>query len=102
MNRDKQTEEMAHLVCEMAMKPNNCRDCNGQKGGCFTIPKMKKLYDAGYRKASAVAREIFEEIERVAMSKIDADVSIAVLNDTYYIEAIDELKEIYTESGEDK
>ena len=26
------------------------------------------------------------------MSKIDADVSVAVLNDIYYIEAIDELK----------
>lgn len=42
-----------------------------------------------------LAREIFEEIERLAMSKIDADLSIAQLNDTYYIEAIDELKKKY-------
>ena len=49
----------------------------------------------GYRKASEVAREIFEEIERVAMSKIDTDLSITALNDTYYIEAIDEVKKKY-------
>lgn len=42
-----------------------------------------------------VAREIFDEIERVEMSKIDADLSIAILDDSYYIQAIDELKKKY-------
>jgi hypothetical protein len=46
---------------------------------------------------TGVAKEIFEEIENLAMSKIDADLSVVQLNDTYYIEAIDELKKKYTE-----
>lgn len=50
MTAENQIEEMAHLVCEMALKPNSCRECDGRKGGCFTIPKMKILYNAGYRK----------------------------------------------------
>lgn len=45
-----QIEEMAHIVCEMALKPDSCRECKGRKSGCFTIPKMKLLYDEGYRK----------------------------------------------------
>jgi len=50
---DKQAiEEMANIVCEMADKPSKCKDCGGRKGGCFTIPKMEKLYAADYRKQS--------------------------------------------------
>ena len=49
---NKQIEEMAHLVCEMAYKPNSCQECAGRKGGCFTLPKMKILHDHGYRKQS--------------------------------------------------
>ena len=47
-----------------------------------------------------VARKIFEEIENLAMSKIDADLSVVQLNDAYYIEAIDELKKKYTEGND--
>ena len=87
MNKEKQIEEMAHLVCEMALKPNSCQECIGRKGGCFTLPKMKVLQDAGYRKIyddhqrqctcyalgcqmaeslkTDVAREIFEEIDNI-------------------------------------
>lgn len=52
MSKEKQIEEMAHLVCEMAYKPNSCQECAGRKGGCFTLPKMKILHDHGYRKQS--------------------------------------------------
>lgn len=45
MNRQQQIEAMAYLVCEMANKPDSCKDCPGRKGGCFTIPKMEKLVD---------------------------------------------------------
>ena len=45
MNRQQKIETMAHLVCEMANKPNSCKDCPGRRGGCFTIPKMEKLAD---------------------------------------------------------
>lgn len=58
-----------------------------------------ELHKLGYRKESEVAREIFSEIERAAMSKINENLSIAVLDDTYYIQAIDELKKKYLEEG---
>lgn len=54
-----------------------------------------KLMKLGYRRAT----DVIAEIERVAMSKIDGDLSIAVLKDTYYIEAIDELKKKYESEG---
>lgn len=56
---DKQIEEMAKIIdgyCEA-----ECLD------GCYSCVPYKnaeKLYNAGYRKASYVAREIFEEIEK--------------------------------------
>ncbi len=65
MSREKQIEETAFLVCEMANKPNSCRECGGRHGGCFTIPKIKILCEAGYRKQSEVAREIFAEIKKI-------------------------------------
>lgn len=52
-----QEQEMAHLICEMAGKPKSCRECRG-RGGCFTIPKMKKLLDAGYIKKERVISEL--------------------------------------------
>lgn len=46
---------------------------------------------------SDAAREIFEEIDRVAMSKIDENAPISTLDDTVYIQAIDEVRKKYTE-----
>lgn len=46
---------------------------------------------------SEVAREIFAEIERVAMSKIDENAPISPLDDILYMQAIDEVREKYTE-----
>lgn len=48
--KKEQSEEMAHIICSMASKPNSCKDCNGSHGGCFTLPKTEQLYDEGYRK----------------------------------------------------
>ena len=50
MDKQKQIEEMANIVCKMAMKPKTCAECAGRKGGCFSIPHMEQLYNAGYRK----------------------------------------------------
>lgn len=92
MSRDKQISEMA---CDMCTVIKNCNDPYNPIKTCEAYKCAKIAYEKGYRKASEVAREIFEEIEKTAMSKIDTDLSIAVLNDTYYIEAIDELKKKY-------
>ena len=93
MSRDKQISEMAKDLCECYVDYDS---------GTIDIKSTsERLFAKNYRKQSDVAREIFEEIEKTAMSKIDTDLSIAVLNDTYYIEAIDELKKKYTESEKD-
>ena len=57
-----------------------------------SLTLAEKLYNAGYRKASDVAREIFEEIEKVAN---------LLLNDIDYsggdfVRDISELKKKYT------
>ena len=97
-NEEKQIEEMANITRVWCEIDNSCGSCHWETcNECLA----ECLYKAGYRKASDVAREIFAEIERIAMSKIDGDLSIAVLNDTYYIEAIDELKKKY-ESEDNK
>lgn len=64
MNKEKQIQEMAHMICSMASKPKSCRECGGRKSGCFTLSKMEILYNAGYRKQSDVAEGIFEDIKK--------------------------------------
>ena len=66
--KEKQIEEMAKICC------NTCEFGCGFNGECdldtdyrtcgVTKETAEHLYNAGYRKASEVAREIFEEIER--------------------------------------
>ena len=77
MNRDKQIEEMAKAInvadheycngkcigCEH--KPMRIEDC-----ACVDMAIAKGLVNAGYRKSTEVAREIFEEIERMLTVEI--------------------------------
>ena len=59
MNRDKQIEEMADILCDA-----KGHDCNGGDD-CRCVKQAEALYNAGYCKATDVAREIFEDIEDV-------------------------------------
>ena len=60
-NRDKQIAEMAKAIEQARIKATDTTNSmNYGFGGWYA----KELYDKGYRKASAVAREIFEEIEK--------------------------------------
>ena len=93
MTRDKQIEKMAKDISKK------------QQGGWrFVIDDYttdvdneklaEHLYNADYRKASEVAREIFEEIDRMIYR---------LLNDRHYIVGdmcyeVEELKKKYTES----
>ena len=61
MSRDKQIEEMAKLICSTCQRELD--PCSGEKPCRSAIAESNDLYNAGYRKASDVAREIFEEIE---------------------------------------
>ena len=65
MSRDKQIEEMYKDVYE-AIEHNSVIDItHGGYIGISTDGLTKELYDDGYRRAEDVAREIFEEIEKV-------------------------------------
>ena len=57
MNRDKQIEEMAKNVCHL---DRTCDECM-TSFECKVY--AKRFYNAGYRKASEVAREIIAEID---------------------------------------
>ena len=61
MNREKQIEEMAKDICHLGRK---CPDCSRQ-AMCKAVNYASRFYDKGYRKASDVAGEIFEEIEKL-------------------------------------
>ena len=89
---DKQIEEMAKLLCGAT---NGCDDCMFNKVNCYEHKDAEELYNAGYRKQSEVAEEIFAEIDRFIHK---------VLNDEHYIMGdmcwdVAELKKKYTEVG---
>ena len=78
MSRDKQIDEMAKIMCEECAKDTS--PCHYAKAGnmCDSVLKVAEfLYNAGYRKASDVAREIFEAFEGEMRSLIE------VCNDLY-------------------
>lgn len=58
---EKQIEEMAKDTCCIK---NICPNFCNPSEYCTSVKFSKKAYNAGYRKASDVAREIFEEIEK--------------------------------------
>ena len=100
MNRDKQIEEMGKIVetahstnLEGCEKDSNygdrifCLGCDHfDKETCLhTLYVGESLYNAGYRKASEVAREIFDEIETslVIGSAIGSEVYYAIRAEDY-------------------
>ena len=85
MNRDKQIEEMAKNVCHLDRTCNECMT----SFECKAMMYAKRFYTAGYRKSTEVAREIFEEIEKV--------VNYALCVDITDWSAYNELKKKYTE-----
>lgn len=96
MSRDKRIEEIAKELCNSTMCDletyNNCRMPQGNCSRCKRV--SEDLYNAGYRKASDVAEEIFAEIE-----------NINAHGDGYYeywkdwLAKLAELKKKYTEEG---
>lgn len=73
MNRDKQIEEMAWLKCSCHSNKGIC----GMDGkpcdlDCGSYHEAEAFYNAGYRKASEFAREIFAEIEEGVKAAVSA------------------------------
>ena len=66
MSRDKQIEEMAKILCtdyDMGECMVDSFDC--LEGHCSKRERIEALYNAGYRKSTDVAEEIFAEIEKI-------------------------------------
>ena len=99
--KDEQIKEMAKLFCGMT---NGCDDCMFNKVNCYERKDAEELYNAGYRKQSDVASEIFEElIEKLELISIVAQPTdgftqgvIKTFNKTSAL--ITELKKKYTEA----
>lgn len=63
---NKQIEEMAKELCSDCNR--SCAVCN-DRDYCISYRAYSGLYNAGYRKSTDVAREIFEEIEKFLKSQ---------------------------------
>ena len=86
MNKDKQIEEMASIIGDCKNIPDEICDKHLKCAEC----KASRCYNAGYRKASEVAREIFEEIEEKCF---DPEENFFFISPTEFAE----LKKKYTE-----
>ena len=81
MDKEKQIDGMIEAMSE------SC-------GSCFGSGEAECIYNAGYRKSSDVAREIFEEIDKIVICKVIHHGEIAYdVTDEYA-----ELKKKYTHS----
>lgn len=98
MSRDKQLEEMANITCLC----NACGicECDGEPCDldCSEGKAMERLYNAGYRKASEVASEIFAEIETslVIGGFVNGEKYIAIREEDY-----NHYKKKYTQGKEE-
>ena len=63
MNKEKQIEEMARLIC-LSYNTDACKKCD-DSDFCSVKDEAQRLYTAGYRKADEVAREIFADLKQM-------------------------------------
>ncbi len=90
-------EQMAKDFCAVGIP---CEECHLYKNRCHAKKYATRAYNNGYRKASEVAREIFEEIETLLyLNALRGD----VFTGRYFSEELEtdiaELKKKYTEEG---
>lgn len=63
MSRDKQIREMEQIGSKHPCDREDCSKCLAMNRRCNDFLFAERLYNAGYRKASDLAEEIFAEIE---------------------------------------
>lgn len=73
MTENEQIEEMARDLCECYIDGVCYQDNTPCDLRCEEYTNSEYLYSKGYRKASEVAREIFEDIENVLSENFHAD-----------------------------
>lgn len=98
-NKEKEIEEMSREICSEYDCVIPCQSC-GYYGyaNCRDVKSAEKLYIAGYRKASDVAGEIFEEIRAESSYCVASQNGVEIYHTKMYnISAIklDELKKKY-------
>ena len=69
---EKQIEEMTKDLCDIQCKGMKCNVCDSY--GCEYRMQAEALYNAGYRKASEVAEEIFAEINEFKKQYASGDI----------------------------
>ena len=115
MSRDKQIEEMAkvlstvkrcNVLCVSECIKNKCAYPHYEGVTCIAEHQAEALYNAGYRKANEVARDILDEAYEILKELKDeyrlneeTREACAVRNAMFKLA---ELKDKYTESGRDK
>ncbi len=105
MNREKQIDEMALVICK-SKNPNIEKDCPKCVFNCMCDIQdgCQALFDKGYRLASEVAREIIDEIDKIIecckideFSKETDEYIRTSYNGNLLVFLLAELKKIYTE-----
>lgn len=97
--------EMAKDICRVKL---NCNDVCNPISACDALKYAERAVEAGYKKQSEVAREIFEEIEKIiekhhseCYEYEDGDeCDTAITYISYLSVDIDDLKKKYTEGTE--
>ena len=64
-NKDKQIKEMEEIGSKHPCDRENCSKCLAMNRRCNDFLFAEHLYNAGYRKSTVLAEEIFAEIEAV-------------------------------------
>ena len=70
MTTEKKIEEMARSICPLANEYESCKECDDEiatEDTCIHKKIACAIINNGYRKASEVAREIFEEISKASI-----------------------------------
>ena len=80
MDREKQIEEMAREMCHLSGECKTCQICNERYNSddddelCYFQCVAKEIINHSYRKQSDVAKEIFEELDKLTYQLLnDAD-----------------------------
>lgn len=95
-SKEKQIEEMASIInlpCS-----GHCEECPYLDCGCLEKLRAVSLYNAGYRKASDLAEEIFAEIEECFFEELVGCTEAKLIDE----ERFAELKKKYTEDKNDE
>lgn len=106
MTENKQINKIARGMCHLSAECKTCKECNekyhGEEGElCYFQHIAKEIISHDYRKASEVAQEIFEEIEKILDKHSMSYHKVGEIYGEYYDGAmqfdIAKLKKKYTE-----